>query len=274
MKYGTRSVYYSAQQLGKTMLEHGRARLHLGERTSIRFEWGHGKTAGGSFALMLYLAGGDSGRELSFRVGVPFLCGYFLTCDSSAFARWMPHQLMWFQNVQRYVRIPVKRQIGVRFFDWILWVSLWEKSMEWNKSDPKWWSFRVNVPDVLLGREKQLEKTVIDEGHDVITMPEADYPYDYAVVRSVFKRPRWKRRVTVRVEMELSTPIPVPGKGENDWDMGDDAIYSITFGDGVTVQQALARLREDTMRDRVKYGGPEWAPAAPLCEGWDTGAGR
>ena len=96
-------------------------------------------------------------------------------------------------------------------------------------------------------------------------MPEGDYQDDYSIKRSIYKRPRWRRRVLETMVVDLPVPIPVPGKGENSWDCGDDAIWSVAFnGANTSVEQAMNKVRDGALRDRERYGGKRWVPA----EGW------
>lgn len=260
MKYLSKSAWVSSQKLSdRGMFRHGRAWLHS-QRGSVRFEWHHGK--GDGLALILRLAGGDSGNELTLHIAIPLLFSYFLTLDFPFFERWMPHEMYWSGVHERLFRFPVQRQIGIRFFDWTLWVSLWEKTMEWSRKDPKWWSFNINFPDLILGGEKRTSHEVLRSGSDTVKMPERDYPAHYEITRTTYKRPRWFRRSVTRIDIEMDTPIPVPGKGENSWDMEDDAIFSMSVAceGACSVPDAIARLHDGAMRDRERYGGKGWLP--------------
>lgn len=157
--------------------------------------------------------------------------------------------------------MPVERQIGVRIFNATLWFSLWENPNESSRNDPWWWEFNINLPDLLLGREKRISIETVDEGTGDVMMPENIYRATYKVKRSVYKRSRWFRRVQNTTTVDLPVPIPVPGKGENDYDCEDDAIFSVSFGNVDSITEALDRVRDGALRDRKRYGGPDWEPS-------------
>lgn len=271
MRHITETVWISSQNLTdawgnkppRHIFWHGRAWLH-GERRHIRLSWSHGKDASLTRA-MIDLAGGDTGRELTFSVGLKRVFLWFLTFDFPWFEKWMPGKMVQSSRDGRWFKMPVERNIGVRFFNDTLWLSLWENPNESSRDDSWWWALSVNFPDLFLGCECRVSSEVIEQGTGVVSMPEGDYQADYSIKRSIYKRPRWRRRVLETMVVDLPVPIPVPGKGENSWDCGDDAIWSVAFnGANTSVEQAMNKVRDGALRDRERYGGKRWVPA----EGW------
>ena len=89
---------------------HGRAWLH-GERRHIRLSWSHGKDASLTRA-MIDLAGGDTGRELTFSVGLKRVFLWFLTFDFPWFEKWMPGKMVQSSRDGRWFKMQVERNIG------------------------------------------------------------------------------------------------------------------------------------------------------------------
>ena len=102
---------------------------------------------------------------------------------------------------------------------------------------------------------------VLEEGAPVeIRMPEGTYHGAAKRFIATWKRPRWpKAKSLMRVEIDVPEGIPFPDKGENEWDMDDDATFSITTN-AETIEQGVDQLIADVMRERNKYGGPDWHP--------------
>lgn len=82
------------------------------------------------------------------------------------------------------------RDIGISFVDYSLHIKLWSDPMEHRSKDPKWWSFYINFPDIIFGRNKYTVE-LLQEGCTNIDMPEGEYPAIYKVEKRTWKRPRW-----------------------------------------------------------------------------------
>jgi hypothetical protein len=190
---------------------------------------------------------------------IPKLFSIYVTLESGALKHLVPHEWV-VPSSGRGFWYPERRNIGVRVFDNKIWFSLWDNPMEWNSSDPWWWSFNIKPVDLLLGKEKLIEKIEEPPVNVIVNLPEGEYPATVVLKRWTNKRPLWRARERCTYSIELETPIPVPGKGENSWDLDEDAIY-LQSGPGRSVDDAVADLIESVTRTRTRYGGPEWLPS-------------
>ncbi len=244
---------------------HGRGWLHIGDRatesthTTLGLEWGFGK----QHRLCMFtldLNGGD-GDQIGLSLGIPCLIWLSFSVEGRWLRPIMPGE--WRDssiNPGKQFWMPIERSMGIRIFDSAIWFSLWENPMESSCCDPWWWAFNFSPVDFFLGRS-EYSKHELKTGMVDVIMPEGNYPAQYTIFESTWKRPRWPwSKHMIRAMIEPQTPIPVPGKGESSWDIGDTAVYSMTClatsGDG-----AARRLTESCLRDRRRYGGPDWIPA-------------
>ncbi len=166
-----------------------------------------------------------------------------------------------------------EREVGLSVHDWALWWNIWMPTMQSSSTDPKWRRGCFNVVDRLFGKSDRTETPLATEAV-VVRMPEKIYPATVKTVRSTWFRPRWPFTFGPKdlyYESLFSTitpdePIPVPGKGENAWDCGDDAIYSLSSEGGAI--SAVSKLTESVTRTRERHGGKNWlpTPAAPAVE--------
>ena len=60
--------------------------------------------------------------------------------------------------------------------------------------------------------------------------------------------------------MRSEQGLPIPGKGENSWDCGDDAYYSIGTP-AATAMEAVEYAADRVLETRRRYGGSSWAPS-------------
>jgi hypothetical protein len=142
-----------------------------------------------------------------------------------------------------------------------LWWKVWSNEDEWNKRTPKWRDSSFNVPNFLLGREQYSE--VAQEPVAVsIPMPEGEYPAMVKLLTATWKRPRWPRAtIRQRADIEVQNGVPIPGKGENSWDCDDDAMFSLLTS-ATTAEEAVQQFVAAVNRQRERYGGEGWLPAA------------
>lgn len=232
---------------------HGRAWLHLGERRpDFRVEWLHGRL---KLNAMLTLDRDE--RSVTLSVAIPG-ASYHLTADglpAKLFAR-LPFRA-WGRD--RYNYEGSERAIGIRVFDSAVWWSIWEDDNDWRCSDPKWIRGRLGLNDIakfLFGKETY--STTVVETRDVrIPMPEG--AYDGVATRDIarWSRPRLPKmfhRTRMSVNIDIPKGIGVPGKGENDYDMGDDAIYAQSTTCS-TIEEAIGKVVASALRTRMRHGG-------------------
>lgn len=129
--------------------------------------------------------------------------------------------------------------------------------------DCKGWhgfSRSVFVRDALLGNAKHSEREIVTEAA-AVPMPERTYPATVTISESTWTRSRWPfAKRLVRATIDVEGGVPVPGKGENSWDCGEDAIYSLTCP-ATTIPEAVSKMVESALRSRERYGGKNWRPS-------------
>jgi len=196
-----------------------------------------------------------SDSNISFNISVPFVVSLYFSIDR---ARWVKHLpgVKWNGHSS-----SGDREISFRIFNNALWWRLWRNPMEGYARD--WRDSCFHFDDFILGRNKH-SKSDHSSGDYLLVMPEGAYPVKIELYTSTWKRPRWPWFQSVRrASIETEHGVPIPGKGENSYDCEDDALYGGTYS-ATTVDEALQKMHDSVMRDRLRYGGSEWIPSA----GW------
>lgn len=239
---------------------------------SLNPEWHFGWR--GSFGLGLNVGDGDSDREVMAHADLG-LARFYLTFDG--IPRRVADRILpgyWFPSGGPYgsshhfsqpapgrIKMNQPVEIAVRWHSGGLWWGFWHTIHEWKSTTPKWRAGHFNPVDWLLGRDVYSSED-IQTVKATVPMPEGTYPATIRLFRSTWKRPRWPfTRELLRAEVEVEGGIPFPGKGENSWDCGEDATYSITTH-ARTVEAAIAAMVEAVLRNRRRYGGSvDWRPS-------------
>ena len=65
--------------------------------------------------------------------------------------------------------------------------------------------------------------------------------------------------------MHEGEQIPVPGKGENSWDCGEDATFSLSCP-STTISEAIGEMVKSCMRTRERYAGLDFKPEKPRAK--------
>jgi hypothetical protein len=220
--------------------------------TCIGVEWHAGEK---HFGAHLDIGGQLSDDDFSLGLRIPLLGSLWLSIEGLTPWKWRPR---------------ADHEIGVGIHDGCVWWKLLCASNEWHSKMPFWdsrshWRQPVwPVVDWLLGKARYSSRE-LSTHMAPYALPEGEYPVKITLTECTWKRARWpKPRVVRRAEIKVldqQRPIPVPGKGENGWDCGDDALYSLTTT-AATVDEALVKLHASVMRDRERYGGSTWLPQA------------
>lgn len=160
------------------------------------------------------------------------------------------------------------REYGIRWHDQFVSLKLGAKPHEWSRDQPWWWENTLNLYKFLFGGHEYTE-TVLEEARGYIKMPEGRYPASVKITFDEWTaKRRWARglrfrpfyKSVQRAEIEPDTPVPHPGKGENSYDQGEDAMFSLVTP-AADVGDALQKAADSVMRSRIKYGsGYEWRP--------------
>jgi hypothetical protein len=208
----------------------------------------------GRSGLGISLTIGRHEDDFTFAVSVPGV-GLYLSGEGVFPASWRR-------------RLPDDpHRTGIDWHHGGLWWNVWQNDFESRSTDPKWRRGHFDPMDFLFGRDVYAQrplKTVPVE----VPMPEKAYPATVTLFESTWTRRRWPHwpltRRMVRSEIDVPEGVPHPGKGENSWDCGEDATYSLTCAE-TTVDGAVAALVRSVLRDRRKYGGANWRPAAKVA---------
>ena len=162
--------------------------------------------------------------------------------------------------------------LGVRIFDWAIWVDLWAYDHEHDYQVSFWHPnrrrFHWHPLDTLFGSKKHSEQIMNEHSSVEVVMPERIYRASVQMIHWKKKRPRWpfpRRGHWIKIDMHEGDAIPFPGKGESAWDCGDDATLGFTCNE-TTIEKAIDSLVESVEKRRVKYGGKNWRPTLTVEE--------
>ncbi len=204
---------------------------------SITLEWAWGLRATWKVQI--------DDEDLTFGTSFIFGC-LWLSIAHNKWLRW-PHD---------------PREIGLFIHDWTIHWKTWANPHSWSSTTPKWKDGWFNIADFVLGKEIYSSDPITTE-EVTIPIAERNYHATAKLENCTWKRSRWpwpKHLRRVDITMHDGNEIPVPGKGENEWDCGEDATYSmITTADSIS--EGINNLISDVLKTRNKYGGKDWKPA-------------
>lgn len=219
--------------------------LHFGRNSTFHTEF---YLFSGRFAMEVKI-GGEAELLIVF---APVLFSLYLTLDCG-----------WTRTLREFLLKDSwePRAIGLRIFDWAIWLECWAPTGSWSSREPWWMRFTWHPLDTFFGRMKHSERE-ISRTDAVISMPEKAYPCTVVMKAETWKRPRlpWASAKVTRAHMECEEGVPVPGKGTTSYNCGDDAIYSMCC-QAESVEQGIARYAEDAQKTRLRYGGKGWRAA-------------
>lgn len=191
-----------------------------------------------------------------FHVGLPGLALY-LSLEGFPWLRRMQPKV--YQETTYPALAPgywaiANRAVSLYIHSGMLWWRLWTNPDEWHSKTPRWRDGNFSPMDFFFGRTDYSTRD-LSTTETVVPMPERAYPCTVRLFESTWQRPRWPwPQRLVRADVDVPGGIPHPGKGENSWDCGEDATYSMTCP-ATTVEQAVARMVESVLKDRRRYGG-------------------
>lgn len=225
-----------------------RGRIHWygkgGFGSFFHAEWMFFKHAKSGPVCEMELGEGDSGRGVHFHFALPWLFNVFLCFD---------HLL---PRNNRFGAHNAARRIGIHYFERVLTFHVWSRGGmgDWSTRDP-WWlhGFRLDIDRILFGCRTYTETNDSGWKETVVPMPEGAYPARIRLFTGEWKGRFGTKRLR-RAEIEVEGGIPFPGKGENSWDCGEDATYSLTcLAD--SEWDAIGKMVSSVLRDRYRNGG-------------------
>lgn len=237
----------------KSKWRHGRCWLHFGQDSKycLGFEWGFWRPR---LSIGLDLATHEYALSWNFCIG---LANLYFHLEHWPLQRWLSNKIK--RPDEKYGN---GREIGVSVFDGAVMIDLWNDPMEHRRNDPRWWHIYLVPKDLLLGRAQYSEEGTPKIARVEVPMPERNYPATVKLYVAQWKRSRWPwPQRLMRADITPDTPIPFPGKGENSWDCGEDATYSLCCM-AHNEHEAVSTLVASVLRSRYKYGGKNWRPAA------------
>lgn len=197
---------------------------------------------------------------IGFSLAVPFLFYFHIAVEHN-----LVYKLTnYFGRNSKPFRMPDGRMVTssenreVRFavHDWSLWWEIWRDSSSWDSGTPKWRSGVFHPLDALFGRMVHEEK-ICCHNLGQLNMPEMAYQVLIEWSDITRYRKRWKAWPFLekyqRSDLVPQFPIPHPGKGENSYDCGEDATFSMSC-QADSNYDALNKLYNSVMRSRERHG--------------------
>lgn len=195
-----------------------------------------------SWHVRLDVGGGDDDFVFSIALG---LFALYLKTDRIIPYKWLP---------------AGQRSTGISIHDGYIWIDLWRDDSGWRDGG---FHIVLRVVDWLIGQDEYSEGRR-HEYSATIVLPEGEYPAKVELYTAYWTRPRWFTTKVRRAEITPLRPVPIPGKGENSWDCEENATYASTLP-ASTVEEAISKFTESTLKTRLKYGGEGWLPEAYLA---------
>ena len=196
---------------------------------------------------LVYVEFDEEDALIRFGCAVPYL---FLSVGLAWPRRWIPRGGEFGGDITVF-----KFSINDGSLRW----QFWRDDMGWSSDTPKWRDGHFNPMDFIFGHKKYSED-VLETVPVSVVMPEKAYPGTVKLLQSKWKRPRaWWTSTMRRADIDVPGGVPFPGKGENSWDCGEDAAFSMTCP-ATTAQEAVETFRQSVERDRKRYGGNGWLP--------------
>lgn len=208
-----------------------------------------------SVGISLVCGSGDSDRDIDFSIRIPGF-GLYLSLEG----------ILPFQFFNPGSKYPSSRMLSVAWHSESLWFCLWADPDETDYRVPFWHPCSKNrTPvihplDILFGKlEFSSEK--LDEQPGEVVLPEGTYPVQVVLEKRTWQRPRlpWKKKTRISTEVISAHGLPIPGKGENGWDCGEDAYYSVGTSE-TTLEGAVRVAAEKVLETRRSRGGEGWQP--------------
>lgn len=225
----------SKERYGKPW--HGRCWLYFPQNKTINFEWNFL-----SRFCHSYIEFGPCGEyDLMISAAAPPI-SFWLSFDG-----FVPYKF--------WKDLNYNKKIGFSIHDWTMFVSILENDGCWNKEDPWWQSFSVDLSpiDLLFGKPKYhsevLKESVVD-----IPMPEKSYKAKIKLCLDSWRRKGFSflNVELYRAHIDMIEPIPKPGKGTTSYNCGEDALHGLTCQVD-SIEAGIAEVVKSVLIDRRRY---------------------
>lgn len=153
------------------------------------------------------------------------------------------------------------RETDLRFFAKGVWWNVWHTDGSWSNKTPRWRSGSWYPLDSFFGRLERSQEVLDHVVNVPVPLPEGTYHADVELTRNRWTRKRWPHWPFglvvdgAEVRMHEGQELPIPGKGENSYDCGDDATFTMYMPNIHTVEEAIGHAVADTLRTRQKRNG-------------------
>jgi hypothetical protein len=234
----------------------GRCWWHADGRRCVRLEWHWFTLHNRSLGAGVQVGGGESDGDVQLSLSVPWLCNLYLTTEGYLSPR---PQREW---ELRYLLPGEFGEGGTLAFNFAHCRDFYGAKIG---GVEKW----IDIADLVMGRDRYEAVQEARYELEVNLIGEPTYQVDAVVERATWTRTRpgwrWRRKTRLSVDLSFSPGIPVPGKGENSWDCGDDAVYSIHRPVDDASEEAVVRACDKAVagirKTRRQRGGEDWKPA-------------
>lgn len=219
----------------------------------------------GQFALFFNGCGagvriGHDEHAVSFDILIPYVLGTFVSI----------HTPLLYKAARAladlWPTVPGEGKYVVRETEWrihsnALWWSVWAPEGSWHSKCPKWRHGSWHP----LGHGRRMSEELIKTEEVEVPMPERTYRATATLSKCTSGYERLPRLFDrewfgVEIKMHAGEQIPHPGKGENSWDCGEDATYSMSTA-ARSIEEGIGQLVGSVLRSRRRHGGRSWRPA-------------
>lgn len=181
---------------------------------------------------------GGEERDLMFNAGLPLLGSVYVS-----FRGWTPNRVRsWLRKraearAQELCEGASYQKVYAYQLDWFglgvtTGLSLFEDHLTlriFSDNDrTHGWYWSVFLKDAVLGRETYTT-TALTTFKETVRMPEGAYDANVKVSKVTRTRRFTGTKRSLRFSVEVEEGVPMAGKGENSYDCGEDATYSISF---------------------------------------------
>lgn len=237
-------------------IQAGRWWLNLTERIEISSQWlWFLPKRNTRFGLSLGIGTGENADDIQLAVFLPWICSIYTSVGGLikpvAYEKDREWDLMYHTDLGQW-----------GCFTWRLGLS----PNSWDMSTPRWKrkDGMVDIADLLMGRH-EVASEILDQGQGDLHVRWAGVTEHYACTwkqeRMTWTRTRfkWAPMTISKIYFDIKVPggVPFPGKGENSWDCGDDATYSMSC-EASSINEACEKFAADVIQRREEHGGSSW----------------